>query len=63
MSEEGFDPLVQRRAAIDQALAEAGELARVFKGVFESFKEEGFTDSQALYLTAIQFKESPLSPP
>lgn len=63
MSDEEFDPLVQQRAAIDQALAEAPELARAIRGVFMVFKAEGFSNSEALYLTALQFKESPLSPP
>lgn len=53
------DPLPLLRAELDQMLALAPELARVARGYFDVFKAEDFSDSQALYLTAVQLKDSP----
>ena len=53
------DPLVVLRAEIDQMIALAPEVARAARGMFQAFKAEGFTDSQALYLIAVQLKDTP----
>jgi hypothetical protein len=60
---EPEDHLVAMRAELDQLIAVAPELARVVRGVFDAFKAEGFTDIQALYLTAANVNDQPLSPP
>lgn len=57
------DPLVTLRAELDQMIAMAPELARAVRGAFEAYVSEGFTDKQALYLTAVQFKDHPGPPP
>lgn len=62
MSDESFEPqdeLALLRAAIDQQVALAPELARSAYGQFSAFQESGFTPNQALYLTAVQLQESP----
>lgn len=53
------DPLPALQAAIDQMVANAPLLAGAAWGVFQAFAAEGFTESQAIYLTAVQLKDSP----
>ena len=53
------DPLPALVAAVDQAGATAGMLARLAGAHFEAFKEAGFSESQALYLTAAQIIQDP----
>jgi hypothetical protein len=57
------DPLLAMQQQLDQMLAAAPELARAARGIFDALESEGFTASQALYLTAVHFKESPFPPP
>lgn len=49
------DPLVRMIAEIDQAIAHAGLIARTCRGYYDAFREEGFTESQSLYLALGQF--------
>jgi hypothetical protein len=46
------DPLPKLLADIDQALVMLKERARYERGAFEAYVDAGFTDAQALYLTA-----------
>lgn len=57
------DPLSALVAGIDQMLMVAPQLARAAAGWHDAFKAEGFTDSQALYLTACQLHQQPGSAP
>lgn len=57
------DPLPALLAALDQALSMAPQLARMARGYFDAFEHEGFTASQALYLTAAQIHSTPGSAP
>jgi hypothetical protein len=57
--DEPQDSLAILKAAIDQQIALAPEIARAAYGQFQAFTEEGFTAKQALYLTAVQLQESP----
>lgn len=56
------DPLPEIVAGIDQMLAMAPELARAARGYFDAFRAEGFSDAQAIYLTAAQLHSDPGSP-
>jgi hypothetical protein len=53
MSDEPMppDPLGAMIAEIDQIIANSKEIARMNKGLFDSYLEAGFTEKQALYLT------------
>ena len=53
------DLLVVLRAQIDQMAMLAPEMARSTRDWFDAFTSVGFTDSQALYLTAVQLKDNP----
>jgi len=57
------DPLPAIRAELDQLIAMSPEIARVARGIFDSFSDEGFDGSQALYLTAVQLQGKPGTPP
>ena len=50
------DQLALLRAEIDQLIRTQPEIARLARGTYKAFKAEGFTDNQALYLTAVQLK-------
>ena len=63
MGDPPEDPLPALIAALDQVLAMAPQLARVARGTFEAFTEAGFTESQALYLTAVQLQSDPGTAP
>jgi hypothetical protein len=63
MGENPVDPLVVLRAEIDQMVALAPEVARTARGLFDAFVKEGFTEKQALYLTAAEILQSPGTPP
>lgn len=66
MSEHDFspeDPLPALRAEVDQAVAMSPELARMAGGLFRAFAEEGFSERQALYLTACHLHSSPGNAP
>jgi hypothetical protein len=58
-----FDPLPGLRANLDQMAAMAPEIARVARAWFQAFGEQGFTDTQALYLTAAQILQNPGTAP
>lgn len=47
-----IDPLPGMIAALDQALEMAGEMARISRSYYLAYKEEGFSEEQALYLCA-----------
>jgi len=53
------DPLIAQRAELDQALAGLGEAARAAKSAFDAYLTEGFTEGQALYLTACLLNGGP----
>ena len=57
--EPPVDPLPALLANIDQALSMAGELARLARGYYDAFKHAGFSDAQAVYLTACQLHGDP----
>lgn len=57
------DPLVAQQAAIDQLVAGAGEMARAAFGLYGAFTGEGFTEPQALYLTATMLLQDAGDPP
>lgn len=57
------DPLPALRAQLDQAVAHAPALAEAARSVFTSFTAAGFTDRQALYLTAVQLHGTPGTAP
>lgn len=59
MGDEPHDPLPELIASIDQAIAVAPQVARIARGHFDAFTSEGFTERQALYLTAVELKEHP----
>lgn len=61
--QEPIDHLAILRAALDQALALAPELARTYRAYFEALQAVGFDDRQALYLTACQALQNPGTPP
>jgi DNA polymerase IIIc chi subunit len=53
------DQLVLLRAEVDQMIGLQPEIARLARATFKAFRSEGFTDNQALYLTAVQLKGNP----
>jgi hypothetical protein len=53
------DQLAALRAAIDQGAMLAPEIARAAFASFSAFTDKGFTAPQALYLTAVQLRETP----
>lgn len=57
------DPLPKLRADLDQFAASAPELARAWRAAHQAFVAVGFSESQALYLTASQFLGGPGTPP
>lgn len=59
MADEPEDPLPDLIASLDQLLALAPELARTYRGYYEAFMARGFSDSQALYLSACQVLQTP----
>ena len=61
--ESPIDPLPGLLADLDQALAMAGQIARLVKGHFDAFVEEGFTEKQALYLAIAHVSGGPGEPP
>lgn len=52
------DPLPALIAGIDQAIAMVPQLARYARALFDGLVDEGFTEAQALHLTANQIKIS-----
>lgn len=44
-------------------IATAPEIGRAARGIFNAFVAEGFTAGQALYLTAVQLKNTPGTAP
>lgn len=56
------DPLPEIIAGIDQMVAMAPQLARAARGFYDAFKAEGFTDSQAAYMTMAQLHSDPGRP-
>ena len=64
MSEDDpVDPLPGIIAGLDQALAMAGEIARIHRHMFDNFRAKGFSDKQALYLAACVVNGGPKEPP
>jgi hypothetical protein len=63
MHDDEDDPLPALRAEIDQMLMLAPELVRSARAWFDAFQGEGFSDEQALYLTAAQLTGKPGAPP
>ena len=61
--DEPEDPLPAIRASLDQMLMMAPEVARAARGWYDAFQGQGFTDSQALYLTAAQLLQDPGTAP
>ncbi|QEC47045.1 hypothetical protein FSW04_05225 [Baekduia soli] len=57
------DPLPALVASIDQLVALAPHAARAARGLFDAFRAEQFSDSQALYLTAASTQDNPLEAP
>lgn len=53
---EPVDPLPALIAELDQALKMAGQMARIVRAHYEAYLEEGFTDKQALFLAASNFR-------
>jgi len=63
-SPDPADQLAALRASIDQMTAVAPELVRAARGWFDAFQGQGFSERQALYLTATQMLQSPgVAPP
>lgn len=50
-------------ANMDQALASAGDVARLASGLYGAFQAEGFNDAQAIYLTVCTLQQKPGAPP
>ena len=61
--DEAADWLASLRADIDQIVASAPELARIYRGLFDAFRRGGFTEGQALYLAVSHFKGTGPPPP
>lgn len=57
------DPLHVLRAELDQALAQAPELARMTRGFFDAYRGENFSEAQSLYLTVTQIQQHPGTAP
>lgn len=49
--------LAAQRASQEQALASAPQLGKAARTVFNAFEAEGFSPSQALYLTGVVMSE------
>lgn len=56
---EPVDPYPAIIADIDQALAMAGQVARVVRGNYEAFLAEGFTEKQALHAALVYVLSNP----
>lgn len=61
--EDPRDQLAAMRAAFDQAVASAGEIARITRGYYDAFRAEDFTDQQALYLAVCTLQQKPGTAP
>lgn len=59
---DALDQLAVLRAQMDQALGLAPELVRAYRAYFNEFTAQGFTESQALYLSAAQMLQNPGRP-
>lgn len=57
------DPLPKLVSELDQAAAFMPNVARAARAAFDAFIAEGFTASQAVYLTAVQITENDLEAP
>jgi hypothetical protein len=57
--EDPVDPLPQLRAEMDQMIAIMPEIARTGFNWYRAFMGEGFSDTQALYLTACELIQHP----
>lgn len=61
--DQNVDPLPAMMAELDQAvamvLANAANVAIAARGAYEAYVAEGFTERQALYLTACGLKDNP----
>jgi hypothetical protein len=58
-----LDQLAVVRAEIDQLQALAPEGARVARAWYDAYRNQNFTDRQALYLAAAQVLQNPGVPP
>lgn len=63
MSDDQHDPLPAMLASLDQALAMAPQIARIYRAMYDAFVAEGFTESQALWLAFAQVNASAGDPP
>jgi hypothetical protein len=61
--DEPIDQLAVLRAQLDQMIAIMPEMARTAWAWFGVFQGEGFSDKQALYLTACQMIQNPGTAP
>jgi hypothetical protein len=61
--EKPIDQLAVLRAQLDQNMALCPELARMARAIYDAFKAQEFTDSQALYLAAVQMLQNPGTAP
>lgn len=57
--DESVDPLPLLIAELDQAMKMAPMIAQMAKAQYDAYREQGFTDKQALYLAATGQKEPP----
>jgi hypothetical protein len=57
------DPLPGMIAEIDQLVAVAPQLARAVHGIYSAYRDQGFSDAQAIYLVAATISDNPLDPP
>lgn len=55
--------LAAQAAAREQALASAPQLGRAARTIFDAFEAEGFSGSQALYLTGVVMSEPDFDAP
>ena len=58
-AEDPRDGLAALCAELDQAIMLAPEQARLARAMFDAYAEQGFSDQQALYLTAAQIVRDP----
>lgn len=61
--DDDYDPMPAILAQVDQTIATAPHIARMAHGYYQAFADEGFTDKQALYLTATQLHGTPGTSP
>jgi len=61
--EDPRDGLAALRAELDQAMMLAPEQARLARAMYDAYEEEGFSEQQALYLTAVQMVRDPGTAP